>query len=209
MAALRHLARRGLRLLPSPMDGHCLLHIVCCSWQSQLSHFRTIDLESIKSNIFIETVANAENYTSFLSSHLSLSRGGLRSYLIDQHYNFRFGDLVPLTIANTLSVQLDILNENDNQFEYVPILPCGNAIASLILNRQGEHYNGVGPCRQPVSRAPVLIVNPTWVPTPAGTPAAHSKQPIKTASTEYHRWSRTTLKTPIFKMRSSPTVPQN
>ena len=57
-----------------------------------------------------------------------------------------------------------------------------------------------------------LIVNLTWVPTPAGTtPAAHSKEPIKTktASAEYHRWSWTTLKTPIFKMRSSPTVPQN
>ena len=36
----------------------------------------------------------------------------------------------------------------------MPILPRGNAIASLVLHRQGEHYNGVGPCRQPVSRAP-------------------------------------------------------
>ena len=43
MAALRHLAGRGLRLLPSHMDWHCLLHSVCSSWQSQLSHFRTID----------------------------------------------------------------------------------------------------------------------------------------------------------------------
>ena len=130
MAALRHLAWRGLRLLPSPMDGHCLLHSVCSSWQSQLSHFRTIDLESIKSNIFIESLANSENHTSFLSSHLSLSRG-LRSYLIDRHYKSRFGDLVPLAIANALCIKLDILNENDNQLEYVPILPRGNAIASL------------------------------------------------------------------------------
>ena len=37
----------------------------------------------------------------------------------------------------------------------MPILPRGNAIASLVLHRQGEHYNGVEPCRQPVSRAPV------------------------------------------------------
>ena len=44
MAALRYLARRGLRLLPCPMDGHCLLHSVCSSWQSQLSYFTTIDL---------------------------------------------------------------------------------------------------------------------------------------------------------------------
>ena len=37
----------------------------------------------------------------------------------------------------------------------MPILPRGNAIASLRIHRQGEHYNGVGPCPQPVSRAPV------------------------------------------------------
>ena len=73
------------RLLPSPMDGHCLLHSVCSSWQSQLSYFRTIGSESIKSNIFIETLAKSENYPPFLSCHLSLSRG-LRSYLIDRHY---------------------------------------------------------------------------------------------------------------------------
>ena len=101
MAALRHLAWRGLRLLPSPMDGHCLLRSVCSSWQSQLSHFRTIDLESIKSNIFIEFLANSENHTPFLSSHLSLSRG-LRYYLIDRLYKSRFGDLVPLAIANAV-----------------------------------------------------------------------------------------------------------
>ena len=87
-----------------------------------------------------------------MRSHLSLSRG-LRSYLIDRHYKSRFGDLVPLAIANALCIKLDILNENDNQLEYVPILPRGNAIASLVLHRQSEHYNGVGPCRQPVSRA--------------------------------------------------------
>ena len=82
-------------------------------------------------------MANSENYTPFLSSHLSLSRG-LRSYLIDRHYKSRFGDLVPLAIATTLCIKLDILNENDNQLENVPILPRGNAIASLILHRQGE-----------------------------------------------------------------------
>ena len=149
MAVLRHLARQGLRILPSPMDGHCLLHSVCSSWQSQLSQFKTIDLESIKSDIFIETVTNGENYLPVMCNSFSLLKG-LRSYLLDRHYNSDFGDVVPFAIANALRIKLNIINQRDNQFEYVPVLPRCDAIASLTLHRQGEHYNGVGPCHRTV-----------------------------------------------------------
>ena len=62
MAVFRHLARQGLRILPLPMDGHCLLHSVCSSWKSQVSQLKPIDLDTIKMNIFTETTNNADKY---------------------------------------------------------------------------------------------------------------------------------------------------
>ena len=147
MAVFRHLARQGLRILPSSMDGHCLLHSVWSSWKSQVSQLKPIDLETIKMNSFTETANNADKYFGPFNYNSFALFQGLRLYLIQRNYKSMFGELVPHIIANALCVNLNIINEKLRDFEYIPIVPrdgADGAVASLTLHRQGEHYNGVG-----------------------------------------------------------------
>ena len=89
----RHLARQGLRILPSPMDGHCLLHSVCSSWKSQVSQLKQIDLETIKINIFTETTINADKYFEPFNYNSFALFQGLRLYLI-QRLCYRVSDYI-------------------------------------------------------------------------------------------------------------------
>ena len=61
-AVARYLASRGLRILASPGDGHCLLHSMVSSMNSQSSSSTGVNLDTVKSKVFLETVTNAENY---------------------------------------------------------------------------------------------------------------------------------------------------
>ena len=48
------LLSRGLRILPSPKDGHCLLYSLCNSWSAQLPQYPPINLERIRSDISLK-----------------------------------------------------------------------------------------------------------------------------------------------------------
>ena len=144
MALLRHLARQGLRIIESPRDGHCLIHSICSSWLNQLSHFKPVDIDCVKSKIFIETVSNVNHYTLAVGPSILLEQQ--KSYLLHRNYDSDFGDALPLVLANALNIKLDILNETlHHGFDVVPVIPRCNAQASLTLHRQGDHYNGIGP----------------------------------------------------------------
>ena len=94
MALSTFLARRSLQMLRSPGDGHCLIHSVVSAWNSQLSSRDAISVESVKAELFIETVKNVDLYDPVMCGRLPLFRG-LRRYIIDRHYNQDFGDIVP------------------------------------------------------------------------------------------------------------------
>ena len=105
----------GWNIIRSPGDGHCLLHSTVSSWKAQFSNRPSIDLEQVKSQVFIESVQNRDQYIAFIPSNNKLSfMTGLKSYVINKHYNQEFGDIVPTIIANGFKVKLVILNEASN-----------------------------------------------------------------------------------------------
>lgn len=56
----RHMS--GWSIIPSPANGHCLLYAIESSWSHQLPNKPAIDIEHIKSLIFLETVKSPDTY---------------------------------------------------------------------------------------------------------------------------------------------------
>jgi len=163
MALCETLANRGFMINRSIGDGHCLIHYLRSSWNSQLSHLPAINVEHIKAKIFIETVENPKEYVPFLNpgSNLELF-SGLRQFLLYKRYNLSFGDLVPVIISNAFNVGLDILNQNvDNCIQEISVAPRSNNLESLAIHRYRDHYNGITFCDQHVKYSgdfPALVV---------------------------------------------------
>ena len=177
MSLARSMAFKGCRILRSPGDGHCLLYSLVSSWTNQLPQFSPIDLELVKSHIFIQPVQNADQYLPFLqpTNRVSLFVG-LRSYLINRHYNQAFGDIVPAIISNAFQVNLNFYNEApDHSYETITVAPwsvSSNQI-SVDIHRQGDHYNGIVPCSLPISTSNAKIPCMS-----IGITSAHSAKPL-------------------------------
>ena len=133
-------------------DGHCLLYSMVTSFTSQLNI--KVDLNKLKSYIFIETIKNASLYANFLidCSQKTLLNS-LNKYLLQKCYNSSYGDIIPLIIANAFKAKLFILNEtHGNSFEKFEITPCNcEPIHEVYLHRINDHYNGI-------TRAPIIPV---------------------------------------------------
>ena len=83
MALSSFFARKGLKLLRSAGDGHCLLHSIVSSWNSQLAAHKPISIDSVKADVFIETLNNADLYDPFIGGRLP-HLTGLRRCIIDR-----------------------------------------------------------------------------------------------------------------------------
>ena len=115
------LCQRNMRIIRSPGDGHCLIHSIVASWNSQFPELCPVDNEGLMSSMFVDAVNNCDGYMMFLQppTKQHFSRG-LRTYLLKKEYNQQFGDIAPLIVANALGVNIKILDElssgrtNDN-----------------------------------------------------------------------------------------------
>ena len=148
MKLSKDLDNSGLTILPSPGDGHCLLHSVVSSYKNQLPHLPLLTIEGLKARIFIETANHLNEYTSFLVAPLnepSYMMRQLRVYLESKIYNHDFGDLIPRVIANSLFVSVHILDEIGGEISSKEIEPTVFAQNTLVVHRNGDHYNGVRP----------------------------------------------------------------
>ena len=146
----RTLTPLGMVLHQSPGDGHCLLHSVVTSWNRQLPACPSINLEKLKSSIFIETVNNIDKYIPFHEPPETNSMlKGMRKYLLSRSYNQSYGDIVPSVIANALKQKVTVINEDVSSGTIcnIDIVP-DNAIdntTTLLVHRSGDHYNGIIP----------------------------------------------------------------
>ena len=132
----------GLTISPSPGDGHCLLHSIISSSKFQLSE--NITLETLKSQLYIESVNNINEYLQFtITASRALFSTHMRQYLIYKRFNNEYGDLAPVILANTIGTTISIINENnDSSCNEVTILPRKPTNRKIIIHRKIDHYNG-------------------------------------------------------------------
>ena len=141
---------KGLIGYKSPGDGHCLLHSLVTSWNSQLvpyHGYNPVNLETLKSMIFLETINNAYSCLPFVEDLRRVNLiSGLKLYLLEKRYNQSFGDLVLQIVPNAMNITLDILNQGQQApIRYTPhentnVHPSSHKVC---VHRNGDHFNGI------------------------------------------------------------------
>ena len=115
MGTRSHMSSHGsldynFNIFPTPSDGHCLIHAISLSHGLQVQHWRPPTFEHILSQIFVEALNNRHIYLPFLLNDSKLSYiKHIKAYLLYRHYNTLFGDIVPLLIANALSILIEVI----------------------------------------------------------------------------------------------------
>ena len=113
------------RVVKYPGDGHCFIHSAANSLNVNSSMPTPFDdVSVILKQLSDEKVHNYNRYVDFIDGN---GRGsllqGLNEYINNRRYDTSFGDLVPIIVANALSVNLLIIENNGSQFE-VQLIDC-------------------------------------------------------------------------------------
>ena len=138
------------RVVKSPGDGHCFIHSAANYLNVNSSKPTPFgDVSVILKYLSDETVHNSDRYVDFIdgTGHGSLLQG-LNEYVNDRRYDTSFGGLVPTNIANALSVNLLIIENNGSQFE-VKLIECQYSKIDhphvLMFFKTGLHYDSIVP----------------------------------------------------------------
>ena len=143
LAAL--LAGLGLCIIPSPGDGHCLLHSFVTSYNRQINGATNINLDTVIEMLSSEALQNAHEYIHFTESSETSFITDLIVYIENRRYQQDFCDLVPKMLSNVFSVIIIIIDEARDSVQQVTFIPdkLTTACPTLYMHRKIDHYNGL------------------------------------------------------------------
>ena len=129
-------------------DGHCLIHSIISSMNSQ--HATNLNHSLLLHDIEVEVENNAFRYLPAIEgfSH-DLLKQQMKAYLIYKVYNSSFGDVVPLTIANILKVDVIVIYNTGNTYDCHRLSYEGSYKdqgKAVFIYKSGEHYDGIELC---------------------------------------------------------------
>ena len=129
-----YLKTNNLRIHRSKGDGHCLLYSLVKSLKDQLN--RNVDLYTVKSSILAEISQNAERYSHFLTDDRDHIQD-IKNYIYHRNYNTPICDLLPSIVANSLQINIQILDQLDidHSFNVLHINSLSNSTSTLTLHR--------------------------------------------------------------------------
>ena len=124
-------------------DGHCLLYSVLNSWNMQCRKTPPLDLHEIKCKFFLKSIERSSLYIAFLSNPECYALA-VRKYLVNKCYNQDLVDIAPTIIANSLNIQLNIINETEGSYNTISVIPINNKPKHQIsIHCCNGHYNGL------------------------------------------------------------------
>ena len=135
----------GLTTVPTPTDGHCLLHAVRRSWEVQ-ERSPVPSLEVMLSELHREALVNNGRYKNFFCGPYLQYKDQMYAYMYNKVFDTTFVDLVPLMLCNSLRIGLCIFNEhNDGRMDFVDVVPSSGYPPRHIIyiHRQRKHYSAV------------------------------------------------------------------
>ena len=110
--------RKCLQISPSLMDGHCFLYSIVKSCHSQLTPSCDINVAFILRKMRSELTTSPDEYTGFKINY----------YAFDKKYNTYFGDTVPLLCANSLGINIGVLDDSHNSSSKVIFSNLGHSL---------------------------------------------------------------------------------
>ena len=134
----------------SPADGHCLLHSIVSSLKAQYRQtYGDLTIDHLCDIIRDQIRYNENLYLPFIKNAYHATRvKGMEDYLNLKRYNTRFGDLVPLIIANGLGINIIILGSHQSKIlDIVYGKRHGNSGLKnhVFIYKSGEHYDAIIP----------------------------------------------------------------
>ncbi len=171
----------------SPPDGHCLMHSIVSSFNSQLPHLKSPTLTSLKADLRNHIHQHFTEYFiyGFNEHRIKLQ---LKKYIVDKDFDSDLVDIAPLIFARLLRVRVEILDTDRNgtatSHSFDPPTPTPDCIR---LHRRGMHYNGI------ILSAPPACPpspDPTPVTKPPTLPLANPPPPITTTTSPNVRLSQ-------------------
>ena len=109
-----------------------------------------IDINVLSAKLETETLVNSDMYMNFINAEdraMALANG-LNDYIVHKKYDTAFGDLVPIIIANALSVNLLIITQHVGVHHNEMLLCSHNREAhtrTLMLYKTDTHYDAIVP----------------------------------------------------------------
>ena len=135
-----------------PADGHCFIHAVVMSYNSQENHSHTIDNENLLEQIKAESISNFDQY---VGNYENKSVDGfvidMNNYIYHKVYNSLFGDMVPMITSAVLRIEIIIvemaagrMNETKVSYNNYGMEPISHAYPVYVY-KTGEHYDAIIP----------------------------------------------------------------
>ena len=138
------LREAGFKMISVPGDGHCLLHALIKSWSHQIVSDSAPSLNALKALFIDEITYKKERYLPFCGTSPAAFIGLAHSYIISKTYNNTFCDVIPLILANMLSVTIHIMDDLNSNMQFFDIVPDNKLSKhSIYLYRTGDHYNAL------------------------------------------------------------------
>ena len=137
------------RTVSATADGHCIIHALCIC----LSNLLRIDVDlgfyddmlmKLRSECLTNMSLYLINFTDLCQKTLIFE---MISYIYLKRYETYFGDIVPVIMANALSLNVFIILENDDKTYNVHHIKTNkrNATFNVYLLRRGDHYDACIP----------------------------------------------------------------
>ena len=128
--------------VPSPPDGHCFLHSIVASLNSQ---GKLITLDEVIQAIEFECFDNFSRYLPFMGdTSCLLFYTAMHNYTVLRQYNSDFVDLIPQICSNALNCDINILVKHSDSFIFCRSIPIDGSIAmKAFVRKNGDHYDSL------------------------------------------------------------------
>lgn len=136
------MSKENLTVIPSPGDGHCLVHSIHSSLAGQCNVF--ISSSDMLSKCRSELVEHFDTYSAFYIGDDLL--GEFDEHANNNAYNLQVVDIILQILANTLDVSVvvaDVRGHHIIETTFPPRLPNPFETASVVILRKGEHFDGL------------------------------------------------------------------
>ena len=133
----------------SPADGHCFVHSLIRALRDQHPDSTMVNYAEVLRLIVDETKRNILSYTAFnIDQTQKRVLDEMERYIRYKIYDSKYGDMVPLIASTALSLNVFIISKQGNGHDVFHVKPMSSddhTKASILLYKEGEHYDAIVP----------------------------------------------------------------
>ena len=144
-----------------PSDGHCFIHALSASLQSQFQV--GVSYDYIIRQLRNEVIVGENIYFAFYDSNLNAFHNDALNYFCYKYYNATFGNMLPLIAANAFDLTIISCPSTDQAIADCNIVQPNKSSSRnghyVVLHLPNDHYSGIGLLPKSVSVVPSVAIS--------------------------------------------------